>query len=144
MNQSREAAPKRVAARARSGMARAWALAGGLVLAVLAGSAGPGRAAVDTVWLQVRAETDAAAGRQVSRFRAFTTRDQAGTEQVPVPRLCVKGRGHEVHERCEKNAASVEVVERVPLNGAPSRCVAAEASAESPVGALSAASTACP
>ena len=65
-----------------------------------------------TAWIHVAVETRGAAGEQVTTFRAFTTSDQAGTQRIPVDRLCVKGIAHQVEERCVVNADSVELVER--------------------------------
>ena len=48
-----------------------------------------------TAWLHVTVETRGASGEQVSTFRAFTTSDQAGTQRIPVDRLCVKGIAHQ-------------------------------------------------
>jgi hypothetical protein len=90
-------------------------------------------------------ETRGATGEQVSTFRAFTTSDQAGSQRVPVTRLCVKGIAHRVEERCVDNADSVELVERTSgLPGMGNLCVEAVASAESKVGPLSATARACP
>jgi hypothetical protein len=117
--------------------------AGALVGAVLAwaGTAG----AQGTAWIHVSVETRGATGEQVSTFRAFTTSDQAGTQRIPVDRLCVKGIAHRVDERCVANADSVELVERMTgLPGMGNLCVEAVASAESKVGPLSATARACP
>ena len=98
-----------------------------------------------TAWIHVAVETRGAAGEQVSTFRAFTTSDQAGTQRMPVDRLCVKGIAHQVDERCVANADSVELVERTTgLPGVGSLCVEAVATAESKVGPLSATARACP
>ena len=123
-------------------MTRAWraiALAGmGLWWA---GSA----AAQDSAWIHVNVETRGATGEQVSTFQAFTTSDQAGSQRIPVTRLCVKGIAHRVEERCVDNADSVELVERTTgLPGMGNLCVEAVASAESKVGPLSATARACP
>jgi hypothetical protein len=102
-------------------------------------------AAQGTAWIHVTVETRGAAGEQVSTFRAFTTSDQAGTQRIPVDRLCVKGIAHRVDERCVANTDSVELVERTTgLPGVGSLCVEAVASAESKVGPLSATARACP
>ena len=58
-----------------------------------------------TAWIQVTVDTRTATGEQGSTFRAFTTSDQAGTQRIPVDRLCVKGIGHQVEERCLDNTA---------------------------------------
>jgi hypothetical protein len=98
-----------------------------------------------TAWIHVAVETRGAAGEQISTFRAFTTSDQAGTQRIPVGRLCVRGIAHRVEERCVANADSVELVERTSgLPGVGSLCVEAVASAESKVGPLSATARACP
>jgi hypothetical protein len=124
-------------------MARAWAavvVGTGLVL----GGAGEALAQA-TTWIHASVETRGAAGEQVSTFRARTTTDQAGTQPVAVSRLCVKGIGHQVQEKCESNVASVELVERtLGLPGVGTLCVEAVASAESSVGPLSANARACP
>ena len=112
----------------------------GLVLGLIGMAAAQG-----TAWIHVTVETRGATGEQVSTFRAFTTSDQAGTQQIPIDRLCVKGIAHRVEERCVENAASVELVERtIGLPGVGSLCVEAVASAESKVGPLSATARACP
>jgi hypothetical protein len=101
--------------------------------------------AQETVWVHVAAETRGLTGEQVSTFRAFTTADEAGARRIPVTRLCVKGIGHRVQERCVENAEAVEVVEHTTgLPGVGSLCVEAIASAESNVGPLSATARACP
>jgi hypothetical protein len=116
------------------------ALVLGLVLGGAAGTRGQ-----DAAWVHVAVETRGAAGEQVSTFRAFTTADRAGTRRVPVARLCVKGIGHQVQERCEENVDAVELVERtVGLPGVGSRCVEAVAQAHSAVGPLTATARACP
>ena len=123
-------------------MTRAWPAIAltGMVL----GWGGPA-AAQDTAWIHVSVETRGAIGEQVSTFRAFTTSDQAGTQRIPVTRLCVKGIAHRIEERCADNTDSVEVVERTTgLPGVGSLCVEAVASAESRVGPLSATARACP
>jgi hypothetical protein len=62
-----------------------------------------------------------------------------------VAKVCVKGIGHQIQEKCEANAAFVEVVEHaVGLSGMSSLCVEAVASGESPVGPLSTTARACP
>ncbi|MGH7359452.1 MAG: hypothetical protein ACREJR_11625 [Candidatus Rokuibacteriota bacterium] len=102
-------------------------------------------AAQDSAWIHVSVETRGATGEQVSTFRAFTTSDQAGSQRIPVTRLCVKGIAHRVEERCVDNADSVELVERATgLPGMGNLCVEAVASAESKVGPLSATARACP
>lgn len=123
-------------------MARAWpAVAlGGIVLMWAVAVAAQG-----SVWIHVSVETRGVTGEQVSTFRAFTTSDQAGTQRIPVDRLCVKGIAHKVDEQCVANADSVELVERTTgLPGVGSLCVEAVASAESKVGPLSATARACP
>jgi hypothetical protein len=98
-----------------------------------------------SAWIHVNVETRGATGEQVSTFRAFTTSDQAGTQRIPVDRLCVKGIAHKVDERCVANADAVELVERTTgLPGLGNLCVEAVASAESKVGPLSATARACP
>jgi hypothetical protein len=98
-----------------------------------------------TAWLHVTVETRGASGEQVSTFRAFTTSDQAGTQRIPVDRLCVKGIAHRVEERCVESTDAVELVERTTgLPGVGSLCVEAVASAVSKVGPLSATARACP
>ena len=98
-----------------------------------------------TAWLQASARTEGAPGQQLSYFRAFTTLDQAGTLEVPVPRICVRAVGHEVQERCAENVSSVELVERVQgLVGIGDRCVETLASANTSEGALTATARACP
>ena len=106
----------------------------------------PGLAgAQGTAWIHVTVETRGASGEQISTFRAFTTSDQAGTQRIPVGRLCVKGIAHRVEERCAENTDAVELVERTTgLPGVGSLCVEAVASAESKVGLLSATARACP
>jgi hypothetical protein len=102
-------------------------------------------AGAETVWLQATAQTEGAPGQQRSLFRAFTTVDQAGTQEVAVPRICVRGVGHEVKERCADNVSSVEVMESVQgLVGTGDRCVETLASAETPTGTLTATARACP
>jgi len=98
-----------------------------------------------TAWIHVAVETRGAAREQVSTFRAFTTSDQAGTQRIPVDRLCVKGIAHRVEERCAENTDVVELVERTTgLPGVGTLCVEAVATAESKVGPLSATARACP
>jgi hypothetical protein len=98
-----------------------------------------------TAWIQVTVDTRTTMGEQTSTFRAFTTSDQAGTQRIPVDRICVKGIGHRVEERCAENADSVELVERATgLPGLGNLCVEAVASADSKVGPLSATARACP
>ena len=98
-----------------------------------------------TAWLHVTVETRGASGEQVSTFRAFTTSDQAGTQRIPVDRLCVKGIAHQIEERCAESTDAVELVERTTgLPGVGSLCVEAVASAVSKVGPLSATARACP
>jgi hypothetical protein len=102
-------------------------------------------AAQGTAWIHVTVETRGVSGEQVSTFRAFTTSDQAGTQRIPVDRLCVKGIAHRVEERCVQNTDSVELVERTGgLPGVGTLCVEAVASADSKVGPLSATARACP
>jgi hypothetical protein len=123
-------------------MARVWAtgVLTGLFLA-WTGVAG----AQETAWIHVSVSTQGAAGEQVSTFRAFTTSDQAGTQRIPVDRLCIKGIAHRVEERCVANTEAVELVERITgLPGVGSLCVQAVASAESKVGPLTATARACP
>jgi hypothetical protein len=122
-----------------------WAAAVAAVLTGLVlgwtGTAG----AQGTAWIHVTVETRGVSGEQTSTFRAFTTSDQAGTQRVPVERLCVKGIAHRVDEKCVQNADSVELVERATgLPGVGNLCVEAVASAESKVGPLSATARACP
>lgn len=124
-------------------MARTWT-AGMMAVAVVLGGSSLGRAQT-TTWIHASVETRGAPGEQVSTFRAHTSTDQAGLQRIPVTRLCVKGIGHQVQERCADNAASVELVERaVGLPGLGTLCVEAVASAESAVGPLSATARACP
>ncbi len=131
---------------ARVGRVESWhrrsvvVVAGAWLVVALAGGA-----RADTVWIHATAETRGAPGEQTSVFRAFTTSDQAGTQPVPVTRLCVKGTGHQVQERCADNAASVELTENtVGLTGVGSLCVEALATATSTVGPLTATARACP
>lgn len=101
--------------------------------------------AQDSVWIHATVDTRSAPGEQVSTFRAYTSTDQPGTNRVPVTRLCVKGIGHQVQEKCEDNVAAVELVERqTGLPGLGSLCVEAVASAETRVGPLSTTARACP
>jgi hypothetical protein len=102
-------------------------------------------AAQSTVWIHVTVETRGVSGEQTSTFRAFTTSDQAGTQRVPVDRICVKGIAHRVDEKCVTNMDSVELIEHTTgLPGVGSLCVEAVASADSKVGPLSATARACP
>lgn len=102
-------------------------------------------AAAETYWLQVFARTEGSTGQQVSYFRAFATLDQAGTQEVAVPRICVKGMGHQEQERCAESASTVELVERTEgLTGLGNKCVEALATATTPVGPLKASARACP
>ena len=118
-------------------------VAGVLAVLVLWWTGMPG--AQGTAWLHVTVETRGASGEQVSTFRAFTTSDQAGTQRIPVDRLCVKGIAHRVEERCAESTDAVELVERTTgLPGVGSLCVEAVASAVSQVGPLSATARACP
>ena len=101
--------------------------------------------AAETVWVHASVRTEGAVGEQVSYFRAFTTTDQAGTERIAVSRLCIRGVGHDKHEKCEENASSVEVVERaLGLSGVGSLCVDAYASAMWKGVPLAATARACP
>jgi len=101
--------------------------------------------AQDSVWIHATVDTKSAPGEQVSTFRAYTSTDQPGSNRVPVTRLCVKGIGHQVQEKCEDNAAAVELVERqTGLPGLGSLCVEAVASAQTRVGPLSTNARACP
>jgi len=103
----------------------------------------PARA--ETVWLQATAQTEGAPGQQRSLFRAFATLDQAGTQEVTVPRICVRGIGHQIQERCAENVSSLEVMESVQgLVGTGDRCVETLASADTPSGTLTATARACP
>jgi hypothetical protein len=112
-----------------------------LALGCLAPSAARG----ESVHLHVRVETAGGPGQQSSRFWAYTTADQAGTQAVPVPRLCVRGTGHQTQERCEQNVSAVEVVERTTgLPGVGSRCVEALATAEWGPAPITATARACP
>ena len=123
-------------------MGRAW-MAGVAAVLVLAWTGVA--AAQNTAWIHVSVETRGASGEQTSTFRAFTTSDEAGTQRIPVSRICVKGIAHRVEEKCTENADSVELVERTTgLPGLGSLCVEAVASAESKVGPLSATARACP
>lgn len=98
-----------------------------------------------TAWIHVTVDTRGTVGEQISTFRAFTTSDQAGTQRIPVDRLCIKGIAHQIEERCAVNTDAVELVERTTgLPGVGSLCVEAVASAESKVGPLSATARACP
>lgn len=118
---------------------------GGLVLAGLALAWAGIADAQGTAWIQVTVDTKTATGEQTSTFRAFTTSDQAGTQRIAVDRICVKGIGHRVEERCLDNADSVEVVEQVSgLPGMGNLCVEAVATADTKVGPLSATARACP
>lgn len=118
-------------------------LAAACALALAAGAAT--RALAETAHIHVKVETRGAPGEQVSRFFAFTTTDEAGTERLVVSRICVRGVGHQVEERCEENGSSVEVVERtLGLPGVGSRCVEAIASAVWKTIPLSATARACP
>jgi hypothetical protein len=102
-------------------------------------------ATAETYWLQVFARTEGSTGQQVSYFRAFATLDQAGTQEVAVPRICVKGTGHQEQERCAESASTVELVERTEgLSGLGNKCVEALATATTPVGPLTATARACP
>ena len=102
-------------------------------------------AAQNTAWIHVSVETRGTSGEQTSTFRAFTTSDEAGTQRIPVSRICVKGIAHKVEEKCTENADSIELVEHTTgLSGLGSLCVEAVASAESNVGPLSATARACP
>jgi hypothetical protein len=102
-------------------------------------------AAQNTAWIHVSVETRGTSGAQTSTFRAFTTSDEAGTQRIPVSRICVKGIAHKVEEKCTENADSIELVEHTTgLSGLGSLCVEAVASAESKVGPLSATARACP
>lgn len=124
-------------------MARTW-MAALVGAGVVLGATGAVRAQ-STTWIHASVETRGAPGEQVSTFRAHTSTDQAGIQRVAVTRLCVKGIGHQVQERCLDNASSVELVERtVGLPGIGNLCVEAVASAESAVGPLSATARACP
>ena len=121
-----------------------WLLTPALVVAGAVAPA-PRQAGAASLWLQASARTEGAPGQQLSYFRAFTTLDQAGTLEVPVPRICVRGVGHEVQERCAENVSSVELVERVQgLVGIGDRCVETLASANTSEGALTATARACP
>ena len=123
-------------------MGRAWmaGVAAGVILA-WTGMA----AAQNTAWIHVSVETHGKSGEQTSTFRAFTTSDEAGTQRIPVSRICVKGIAHKVEEKCTENADSIELVEYTTgLPGLGSLCVEAVASAESKVGPLSATARACP
>jgi hypothetical protein len=119
-------------------------LAASVALAALVGP-GAGPAAAQSVRLHVRVETQGGTGEQVSRFWAFTSQDEAGTQRVPVSRLCVTGVGHESRERCVTDADQVEVEERVTgLAGVGNRCVEALATALWGAVPINASARACP
>ena len=116
-----------------------------LIVAAAAGAFSGRPAGAETYWLQAFARTEGTTGQQVSYFRAFATLDQAGTQEVAVPRICVRGSGHQVQERCAEGASTVEVVERAEgLSGLGNKCVEAVATATTPVGPLTATARACP
>jgi hypothetical protein len=120
-------------------------LGAALVVAASHGALGGRPAGAETYWLQAYARTEGSTGQQVSYFRAFATLDQAGTQEVAVPRICVRGTGHGVQERCVDGASTVEVVERTEgLSGLGNKCVEALATATTPVGPLTATARACP
>src|SRR3989442_15931858 len=62
-------------------------------------------------WLQASARTEGAPAQQLSYFRAFTTLDQAGTLEGPVPRLCVRRAGDGVQGGRAEDASSVGLVQ---------------------------------
>ena len=104
-----------------------------------------GVARAETAWVHTKVETRGSMGEQVSTFLAFTTSDQAGTSRIVVERLCVKGVGHQVQEKCEDNAGAVELTERATgLAGVGSLCVEARASASWKGQPLAATARACP
>ncbi len=116
-----------------------------IVLSLLGGWVTPDVAVAETAWVHAAVETQGSVGEQVTRFRAFTTSDEAGNTQIVVSRLCVKGVAHQEQEKCAENASSVELVERtVGLPGVGSRCVEAFASATWKDVPLSATARACP
>ena len=122
------------------GRMRMTGVAAGLILAWTGVAS-----AQNTAWIHVSVETHGTSGEQTSTFRAFTTSDEAGTQRIPVSRVCVKGIAHKVEEKCAENTDSVELVEHTTgLPGLGSLCVEAVASAESKVGPLSATARACP
>jgi hypothetical protein len=124
-------------------LGRRLALAALVIAGVGALGGRPGGA--ETYWLQAYARTEGAAGQQVSSFRAVATLDQAGTQEVAVSRICVRGIGHQVQERCVEGESSVEVVERaIGLPGVGNRCVETLATATTPAGPLTATARACP
>ncbi len=124
----------------------AWARStGGIWLAGLVLAWAGTADAQGTAWIQVTVDTKTAMGEQTSTFRAFTTSDQAGAQRMAVDRICVKGIGHRVEERCLDNADSVELTEQVSgLPGMGNLCVEAVATANTKVGPLSATARACP
>jgi hypothetical protein len=98
-----------------------------------------------SVWIHARVDTQGSPGQQVSRFRAFTTSDQAGVNPVAVPTICVKGIAHRTDERCLQNASEVILEERTTgLPGVGALCVEAQATAVASVGPLTADARACP
>ena len=117
-----------------------------VVLALLAGpAAGLALAQGQTVRLHVKVETRGGTGEQVSRFWAFTTRDEAGTDRMPVSRLCVTGVGHQSQQKCAENADQVEVEERATgLPGVGNKCVEAQATATWESVPVNASARACP
>jgi hypothetical protein len=116
-----------------------------IVFGLLLGLAQSGMAQSETARLHVRVETQGATGEQVTRFWAYTTTDEAGTNPLEVSRLCVKGVGHRTEEKCVENASTVEVVERATgLTGVGNQCVEAFASATWRTLPLTANARACP
>jgi hypothetical protein len=102
-------------------------------------------AEAQSVWVHARVDTQGSPGQQVSRFRAFTTSDQAGVNPVAVPTICVKGIAHRTEERCAQNASEVVLEERTTgLPGIGALCVEAQATAVASVGPLTANARACP
>jgi hypothetical protein len=115
------------------------------IVGLLLGLAPSGMAQSETARLHVRVETQGATGEQVTRFWAYTTTDEAGTNPLEVSRLCVKGVGHRTEEKCVENASTVEVVERATgLTSVGNQCVEALASATWRTLPLSANARACP
>ena len=123
-------------------MRRAVAI-GAVMLGAALGPAGAVQA--ETVWVHARVDTRGEPGAQVSRFWAFTTSDEAGTQRVAVARLCVSGTAHRTQERCAENVSEVSVEEQTTgLPGLGNRCVETLAIATWSQGPLTATARACP
>jgi hypothetical protein len=102
-------------------------------------------AGAESIWVHAKVEIQSTTGEQITRFRAFSTSDEAGTTRVNASRLCVKGIAYRVQEKCEENTSSIELVERTTdLPGLGSKCGEVTATAAGVTAQAQASARACP